>query len=237
MVKQLTLGDITIDVILKDIKNVHLKIHPPTGEVRISAPARMPLDTIRLFAISKLDWIRRHRQRFVEQEREPAREYLDRESHYVWGKRHLLSVSEGQQAPKVELEHNRMILRVRPGTDTSRRHSIVESWYREQVKEAIPPLLAKWEPVVGATVERFFVRRMRTKWGSCNSKARSIRLNTDLARKPPEFLEYVVVHELVHLLEPGHGPRFVEQMDRALPQWQFRRDSLNRLPVVHDAWT
>ena len=168
MVRQLKLGDIAVDVVLKDIKNVHLSVHPPTGRVRISAPSRMSLDNIRVFAISKLGWIKQQQKKLQEQERETPREYLDRESHYVWGKRYLLTVIESDQAPSVELKHNRMLLRVRPGTDEKRRQALVEGWYREQLKNAVPPLIAKWEPLLGVKVKRFFVQRMKTKWGSCN---------------------------------------------------------------------
>ena len=198
MVKQLTLGDITVDVMFKDIKNVHLSVHPPTGRVRISAPLRMSLDNIRVFAISKLGWIKQQQKKLQEQQRETPREYLDRESHYVWGKRYLLEVIQIDQPPSIELKHNRMLLRVRPGTDENRRQALVEGWYREQIKNAVPPLIARWETMMGVTVNRFFVQRMKTKWGSCNPAAGHIRLNTELAKKPPECLEYIVVHEMTH---------------------------------------
>ena len=236
MVRQLKLGDITVDVVLKDIKNVHLSVHPPTGRVRISAPARMSIDTIRVFAISKLGWIKQQQRKLQEQDRETPREYLDRESHYVWGKRYLLTVSESNQAPSVELKHSRMLLRVRPGTDERRRQTIVEGWYREQLKNAVPPLIAKWEPLLGVKVKRFFVQRMKTKWGSCNPGAGHIRLNTELAKKPPECLEYIVVHEMTHLLEPTHNAHFRALIDRFMPKWQFYLDQLNRLPVSHQDW-
>jgi predicted metal-dependent hydrolase len=236
MVSQLKLGDITVDVVLKEIKNVHLSVHPPTGRVRISAPSRMSLDNIRVFAISKLGWIKQQQKKLREQDRETPREYLDRESHYVWGKRYLLRVSETDQAPSIELKHKRMLLRVRPGTDERRRQVIVEGWYREQLKNAVPPLIVRWEPLLGVKVERFFVQRMKTKWGSCNPSAGNIRLNTELAKKPTECLEYIVVHEMAHLLEPTHNPRFRALMDRFMPKWQFYMDQLNRLPVSHEEW-
>ena len=236
MVSQLNLGDIAVDVVFKDIKNVHLSVYPPTGRVRISAPSRMSLDTIRVFAISKLDWIKQQQKKLQEQEREAPREYLDRESHYVWGKRYLLTVSEVDQPPMLELKHNRMLLAVRPGAGESKRQAVVEEWYREQLKEATPPLIARWEPLMGVKVERFFVQRMKTKWGSCSPDTCSIRLNTDLAKKPRVCLEYIVVHEMVHLLEPTHNSRFIDLMGRFMPQWQFYRDELNRLPVRHEHW-
>ena len=236
MPMQVKLGDIAVDVVLKDIKNVHLSVHPPTGRVTISAPSRMSLDTIRVFAISKLSWIKQQQRKLQEQERETPREYLDRESHYVWGKRYLLKVIEADQPPSVELSHSRMVLRVRPGTDQAKRQVILEEWYREQVKQAVPPLVAKWEPLIGVKVARFFVQRMKTKWGSCNHRAHTVRLNTDLAKKPRECLEYLVVHELVHLLEPTHNARFIALMAQFMPKWQSHRQTLNRLPVRHEHW-
>lgn len=236
-VSQIKLGDIAVDVVLKDIKHVHLSVHPPTGRVRISAPKRMKMDTLRVFAISKLDWIQRQQAKLREQERETPREYVDRESHYVWGKRYLLAVAESDQPPAIELEHSRMLLRVRPGTNERRREALVEEWYRERLKEAVPPLLEKWQPRLGVETKQFFVQRMKTKWGSCNREARTIRLNTELAKKPPECLEYIVVHELVHLLEPTHNARFVALMDRFMPKWQFHRQVLNRLPVRRETWS
>lgn len=237
MVKKLTLGDITVDVVFKDIKNIHLSVHPPTGRVRISAPSLMRLDNIRVFVISKLGWIKQQQKKLQEQDRETPREYLDRESHYVWGKRYLLEVIEIDQPPSIELEHNRMLLRVRPGTDEHRRQALVEGWYREQLKKAVSPLIAKWESLMGVTVNRFFVQRMKTKWGSCNRDTGNIRLNTELAKKPPECLEYIVVHEMAHLLEPTHNDRFKALMDRFMPKWQFFLSRLNLLPVSHEDWS
>ncbi|MDT3776352.1 SprT family zinc-dependent metalloprotease [Nitrospira sp. MA-1] len=236
MVSQITLGDITVDVVKKGIRNIHLSVNPPTGHVRISAPLRMDLDTIRVFAITKLGWIKSQQHKMCEQARETPREYLNRESHYVWGTRYLLTVNERDQSPSVELTHNRMRLRVRPDTDAHKRQTIIEDWYRAQLKQAVAPLIAKWEPLIGVKVKQFFVQRMKTKWGSCNPVARSIRLNSDLAKKPQECLEYIVVHEMVHLLESTHNARFVSLMDRFMPKWQFYRDQLNRLPVRHQHW-
>lgn len=234
---RIELGEITADVILKDIKNVHLSVYPPTGKVRISAPKRMSLDTIRVFAISKLDWIKQQQTKLREQERETPRDYVDRESHYVWGKRYLLTVTESDEPPSIELKHSRMFLRVRPGTTEEKREALFESWYRRQLRLAVPPLLARWQPLLGVEVQRWFVQRMKTKWGSCNHRAGTIRLNTELAKKPPECLEYIVVHELVHLLEPTHNARFIALMDRYMPKWQFYREVLNRLPLRRERWS
>ena len=236
MVRQVRLGGIAVDVVFKDIKNVHLSVYPPTGRVRISAPSRMSLDTIRVFAISKLAWIKQQQKKLRAQERETPREYLDRESHYVWGKRYLLRTVQCEKAPSVELKHSRMILTVRGGVGLTTKEAVVGHWYREQIKTLVPQLLSKWEPVLGVSVKRVFVQQMKTKWGSCNPHAYTIRLNTELAKKPKECLEYIVVHELVHLLEPTHNARFMALMDQYVPKWKFFRQQLNRLPVRHADW-
>jgi len=230
------LAGIAVDVARKDIKNVHLSVYPPTGKVRISAPVWMSLDTIRVFAISKLGWIRKQQQKKQEQERETPREYLDRESHYVWGQRYLLTVFEGEQSPSVELNQSHMVLKVRTRTSKAKKQAVVEEWYREQIKQAVPSLIGKWEPIIGEKVERFFVQRMKTKWGSCNPVTKGIRLNTELAKKSRECLEYVVVHEMVHLLERHHNERFIELMNKFLPRWRFYKEELNRCALTHADW-
>ena len=236
MVTQINLGEIAVDVVKKDIKNIHLSVYPPAGKVRISAPLRMDLDTIRVFAITKLAWIKNQQKKLREQDRETPREYLERESHYVWGKRYLLKLVEKDAAPTVELKHSKMILQIRPEAGEGKMQEILEGWYREQLKEAVLVLVEKWQPLMGVRVEKFFVQKMKTKWGSCSPDTKSIRLNTDLAKKPPECLEYIVVHEMVHLLEPTHNSRFIILMDRFMPKWRFYKDQLNRLPVRHEDW-
>ena len=236
MVMQLELGGVSVDVETKDIKNLHLSVYPPTGRVRIAAPQHMTLDAIRLFAISKLGWIRRQQGHLIQQEREAAREYLERESHYVWGKRYLLKIVEVDAAPKLELQHRHLVLSLRPGAHELQRREILDAWYRVQIKAAAPALLAKWEPLLGVKPDRLFVQRMKTKWGSCTPATRSIRLNTDLAKKPPGCLEYILIHELVHLLEPTHNARFTALIEQFMPTWRHRRDQLNRLPVRHEDW-
>ena len=236
METQIQIGDISVDVVLKDIKNIHLSVYPPNGRVRISAPLRMDMDTIRVFAISKLGWIKQQQRKLREQERETRREYLERESHYVWGKRYLLEVIEANEAPSVELKHHQIILQVRPGADEEKRQSVIEKWYRLELKSSISLLIAKWEPRMGVEVERFFVQRMKTKWGSCNTTRNSIRLNTELAKKPPECLEYIVVHEMAHMLVSTHNKSFVALMYHHLPNWRILRDELNRAPLGHVDW-
>ena len=236
MATQLELAGVSVDVVTKDIKNLHLSVYPPTGRVRIAAPLHMKLETIRVFAISKLGWIKRQQRQVADQEREAPREYLERESHYVWGKRYLMKVAMADGAPAVGLSHSQLVLSLRPDTDEARRGEILDAWYRAQIKMAMPALLARLQPLMGVKVERFFVQRMKTKWGSCTPTTRSIRLNTDLAKKPPGCLEYIVVHELAHLLEPTHNARFTALMDRFLPNWRQLRDDLNRLPLRHVEW-
>ena len=236
MAMQINLGEISVEVVKKDIKNIHLSVYPPTGTVRISAPLRMNIDTIRVFAISRLGWIKKQQQKLKKQEREAPRDYLDRESHYLWGKRYLLKVVEEDAAPRVELKHKKIILQVRSGTSRDKKKAILEEWYRERLKEALPTLIAKWEKLMNVKVKRFFVRRMKTRWGSCNPSTKSIRLNTELAKKLPDCLEYIVVHEMAHLREPTHNSRFIALMDSMMPKWEFYREMLNQSPLRHESW-
>ena len=236
MVTQIELGGVVLDVVKKDIQNIHLSVYPPTGRVRLAAPTRMKLDTIRLFAISKLAWIKQQQKKLREQERESAREYLDRESHYVWGRRVLLKLVEADVPPSVQLHHSRLRVSVRPGTDEAGREAIVSNWYRQLLKAEVPGLIATWAPRLGVVVNGFYVQQMKTRWGSCNAIAGTLRLNTELAKKPRACLEYIVVHEMSHLLEPTHGPRFVAVMDRCMPTWQETRALLNKLPARHERW-
>lgn len=231
-----TLGDISAEVVRKDIKHLHLNVLPPMGKVRISAPRQMQLDTIRLFAISRLAWIKTEQRKMQAQPRETLRLFLTRESHYVWGKRYLLERVEQDAAPSVKLRRNHLALHVRAGTDEARCQEILDGWYREQIKQVVPALIDKWSPALAVEVARVFVQQMKTQWGSCNPVARNIRLNTELAKKPPECLEYIVVHEMVHLLEPSHNQRFTDLMDLHLPTWRHWRKTLNELPVRHEDW-
>lgn len=237
MAVTLDVSGIAVDVIRKNIKNVHLSVHPPTGRVRIAAPLRMSLDTVRLFAISKLGWIRHQQRTLLRQERETEREYLDRESHYLWGKRLLLKVVEFDAAPEVRVRHGSIVLQVRPGADVGTRGGVLGAWHRQLLKGEGVELVEAWEPRLKVTVAGLFVQQMKTKWGSCNPSARTIRLNTELAKKPKECLEYIVVHEMAHLLEPTHGPQFVGVMDRVLPSWRELREVLNSLPIGHQRWS
>ena len=232
----LDLGELHAEVTRKAIKHVHLSVLPPAGKVRVAAPQGMPLDTIRLFVVSKLPWIRAQQRKLLAQERETPREYLNKESHYLWGKRYLLDIRFAEAPPTINLTPRILHLQVRPNTDQARCEEVLDSWYRQQVRDAVPLLLAKWEPLLGVNAKKVFVQRMKTKWGSCTPSSGYIRLNTDLAKKPPECLEYIVVHELVHLLEPSHNQRFISLMDLYLPHWQHLKTQLNNLPVRHEDW-
>jgi predicted metal-dependent hydrolase len=226
----LDLGGVSVDVIRKDIKNVHLSVHPPTGRVRIAAPERASLETIRAFAIAHLAWIRRHQRKITMQEREPPREYVNRESHFVWGERVMLQIVELNAAPSVTRRHPMLKLQVRPGA-TADRQRVMERWYRDEVRRAAPPILAKWEKHLGVVARKTFVQRMKTKWGSCNPQTGNVHLNTDLAKKPPEGLDYVVLHELAHLRERTHSPEFYALLDHGMPRWRHVRRLLNDLPL------
>lgn len=233
----LHLGDIDVEVILKDIKNVHLSVHPPHGRVRIAAPLRMNLDNIRLYAISKLSWIKTQRNQLLSQARETPREYIERESHYVWGKRYLLKLEEHDGPMELEYSKHSLVLRVKPNTSEAKRHEFMQAWYRSQAKIAAEPLLRKWEPIMGVQVKGLFVQRMKTRWGSCNSDAQTIRINPELVKKSPECLEYIVVHEMTHLLERTHNERFIAYLTKFLPSWANIRAELNRAPLAHAEWS
>lgn len=234
--KQIKLGDIIIDVEQKDIKNIHLSVYPPNGKVRISAPERMDLDTIRVFAIAKLKWIKKQREVFARQERETPREYLPRESHYFLGERYLLKVVEQDNSPKIVLKKKEIRMIVRPDTTQEKKKEILDEWYRSELKRIVPPIIEKWETKIGVKPTEYGIKKMRTKWGTCNPVAKRIWLNLELAKKPLECIEYIVVHELVHLKERSHNERFITFMDEHMPKWRFFRDELNRLPFSHLEW-
>ena len=229
---------ITVEVVRKPIKHLHLGVYPPGGRVRVAAPLRIDDEAVRLAVITRLAWIRKRQEAFLDQARQSQREMVTGESHYIWGERHRLQVIEAAGRPHVWLERNhRLAVRVRPGTPAHTRRELLDRWYRSALKDAIPPLIAKWEPVVGERVVAWGVKRMKTKWGSCNPEARRIWLNLELAKKPPACLEYVLVHEMAHLLERRHNDRFRALMDGFLPGWRLQRDELNRAPLAHEDWT
>ncbi|MBG6206259.1 putative metal-dependent hydrolase [Labrenzia sp. EL_126] len=237
MVTELQLGNITVDVIFKDIKNVHLSVYPPTGRVRISAPDRMEIENIRLFAISKLGWIKKQQDKLNAQERETPREFLERESHYLWGKRYLLHFACEGGLAKVVIDHTRITLSLKPDAPLETRQRLLDDFYRIELKQAAVPLIEKWEKRTGLQAEKFFVQKMKTMWGSSNPNRRTIRLNLELAKKPHECLDYIILHEIIHFLVPNHGEKFQRLMDQYMPHWPAIWRLLNEEPLAHTDWT
>ncbi len=226
--RRMEVNGIAVDVTFKRIKNIYVKVVPPSGTVRISAPQRMSMKAVGAFVEAKSDWIRRHQARMAACGHQVFVQFEDAEIHHVWGQPCRLCLVEKDHAPCVKLDQSRLVLQVRPKNDRDSRQKVVETWRRDQVRKAVLPLIAKWEPIMGVTVSRLSVRRMKTRWGSCSPLKRSIRLNTSLSAKPSDLLEYVVVHELVHLLEPSHNGRFAALMDCFLPRWRDLRKELNQ---------
>jgi len=231
---EISLGDVTLEVVRKQIRSVRLSVSPPAGRVRIAAPIRVGLETLRAFALTKLGWIRKQQVRLRRQPVDPPRQHLDGETHFVWGRPCLLKVEETDAPPSVELTQAALVLRVRPGASVQKREAVIDAWRRRMLEEAAPPLIAKWEPVMGVKVGRVLTRRMRSRWGTCNTRSHSIRLNTELVARPVECLEYVIVHEMTHLLEPTHNRRFKALMSRFMPDWAVHRQALRRLPASHE---
>jgi len=231
------LGKMSVDVVQKDIKNIHLSVHPPSGRVRISAPLRLDLDTIRVFAVSKISWIKKQQNKLRSQNREAPRDYITRESHFFLGKRYLLEVIEENAPANVILKHETIELHVRLGTSTEKRRTILEGWYRRQLKEIVSEMIVKWEKKIRVSVNQFGIKKMRTRWGTCNIQAKRVWLNLELAKKPRHSLEYILVHEMMHLLERHHNERFVAYMDKFIPNWRSYKEELNRLPISHTDWT
>ena len=235
--RRIEVGGITVDVVRKAVKNLHLGVYPPAGRVRVAAPQHLDDDAVRLAVVTRLGWIRRRQEEFRGQERQSKREFVTGESHYVRGRRVRLDVMEHDGPPSVRLVgKTRMKLLVRGGSDRGKREGVLEAWYRSQVLDAAHTLLEEWEPKVGVQVEDLRVRRMKTRWGSCNAEAGRVWLNTELAKKPPKCLEYILVHEMVHLIERRHTERFRNLMDAFMPSWRLHRDELNRAPLAHEDW-
>ena len=236
MTECIQLGDLTIEVTRKAVKNVHLSVHPPAGHVTLVAPTSTRLEVARAYAISKLGWIRDHQEKLQAQARETPRQFVERESHYLWGRRYLLSVVEQDAKPGVKLDHRRITLTIRPGSSREKREEVMHDWHRTLLHQTIPALIQKWQPILGVAVSAYFLQRMKTKWGGCNHRAGTIRLNTELAKKPKDLLEYIVVHEMLHLIEPTHSPRFIDLLDKHYPNWREARAELNELPLAAENW-
>ncbi len=235
--EKITIANLEIDVIRKDIKNMHLAVYPPNGRIKISAPSIADEEVVRLFAISKLNWIKKHVKNFREQPRESKRAIVTGESHYYLGKRYMLKVMEHPGYSKVELTGTKTIfLKIKPDLSNEERSAIFKEWYRKQLKQIVPELIIKWEKIIGVKSNDWGIKLMRTKWGACNIEEKRIWLNLELAKKPLICIEYIIVHELVHLLERNHNEKFIKHMDQFMPKWRLHRDELNSLPVAHNDW-
>jgi predicted metal-dependent hydrolase len=233
----MTVSGLQIEVVRKAIKNLHLGVYPPLGRVRVAVPLAMPHDAVRRAVIGKLGWIKRQRARFDAQPRQSEREMVRGESHYFLGRRYRLHVVEHTGPARVVLRNQTLVLSVRPGLDAKARERALHQWYRARLRELIPPLLAKWKAILGVESVDWGIKKMKTKWGACSAASRRIWLNLELAKKPPQCLEYLIVHELTHLIERHHSKRFVSLMDQHLPDWRLRRGTLNAAPLAHESWS
>ena len=236
MTETIHIGEIAIALTRKDVKHVHLSVHPPSGRVTLVAPKGTRPEVARAYAVSKLGWIRDQQAKLREQARETPRQFVERESHYLWGRRYLLSVREEEAKPAIRLGHRNITLAVRPGSNRTKREAVVHEWHKSLLHDAVPKLIRRWEPKLGVEVADYFLQRMKTKWGGCNPRAGHIRLNTELVKKPADLLEYVVVHEMLHLIEPTHSERFVTLLSRHYPAWREAKAELNELPLGAEAW-
>jgi len=230
-------SDIKVEVVRKAIKNLHLAVYPPEGRVRVAVPLHVTDENVRLAVIAKLGWIKKQKTNFKDQPRQSRREMVSGESHYFMGRRYLLDVVQRHGRHDIAIENNtRMTLYVQPGTSERNKEKVLLEWYRRQLKTLIPDLIAKWEPVIGVQVNQWGIKKMKTRWGACNIAAKRVWLNLELAKKPPECLAYILVHEMVHFLERHHNDRFKTLMDRFMPQWRLYREALNRAPLAHEEW-
>ena len=234
----LTVRGLKVDVVRRSIKNLHLGVYPPNGRVRVAAPLAVSDEAIRLAVVGKLAWIRRQREKFDKQPRQTAREAVSGESHYFLGRRYRLSITATTGRNEVRLAtKTKMELHVRADATSEQRLAVLDRWYRAQLKEVLAPMLEQWQATIGVEADHVGVKRMKTKWGACNNTDRRVWINSELAKKPVSCIEYIVVHELVHLIEPTHSERFVALMNEHLPDWRSRRDQLNAAPLANETWT
>ena len=236
MAESIRLGDLVIALTRKDVKHAHLSVHPPQGRVSLVVPAATRLEVARAYAISRLGWIRDQQAKLRGQAREAPRRFVTRESHFLWGRRYLLAVVEEDAKPRVRLSHRRITLSVRLRSGREKRADVIHAWHKSLLHEAVAPLIRKWETKLGVEVAGYFLQRMKTKCGSCNHCARTIRINTELVKKPKDLLDYIVLHEMAHLIEPKHSERFVDLLDAHYPTWREARAELNELPVAAEVW-
>lgn len=233
MSHSIRVGALEVELTRKAVKHAHLSVHPPNGRVTLVAPLGTRAEVARAFAVTKLAWIRAQQEKLRGQAREAPRRFVGRETHHLWGRRYLLSVRYEDTKPAVSIEHRRITLTVRPGADAARRAAVMHEWHRSLLHGAVPALIERWERRLGVRVSGYFLQRMKTKWGSCNHRAGRIRLNTELVKKPRDLLEYVIVHEMLHLVEPTHNERFVGLLNAHYPFWRDARAELNHLPLTN----
>lgn len=236
MTETIHIGEIAVALTRKDVKHVHLSVHPPSGRVTLVAPEGTRLEVARAYAVSKLRWIRDQQAKLREQARETPRQFVERESHTLWGRRYLMTVLHREAKPCITIDHKRITLTVRPGSDAGRRAAVIHEWHKSLLHEVVPTLIKKWESKLEVKVAGYYLQRMKTKWGSCNHKAGHIRLNTELVKKPKDLLEYVIAHEMMHLLEPTHSDRFTAILEEHYPNWREARAELNELPLTAEVW-
>lgn len=235
--RHIQVSGIRVEIVRKAIKNLHVGVYPPHGRVRVAAPLRLNDEAVRLAIVSRLGWIRRQQAKFVEQQRQSQREMISGESHYFQGRRYRLHVNETAGQAMVRIRNNTTLeMLIKRDSSREEREAVLNKWYRQLLRDQIPGLISKWEPKIGVAVSEWGIKRMKTRWGTCNSDAKRIWLNLELAKKPPSCLEYLVVHEIVHILERQHNERFKELMDKCMPQWRIYRDELNCLPLANERW-
>lgn len=233
----ITISDLNVEVVRKPIKNLHLAVYPPDGRIRVAVPNKTTDDNVRLAVISKLAWIKRQKSDFAKQPRQTERIYVSGETHHVWGRKYLLDVQWRHGKHEIKIQNaKKIILFVKPGTSRENREKVFREWYRQELKAAAAPLLETWSAKIGQQPTFWGTKKMRTKWGSCETHSKRIWLNLELAKKPPECLKYIVVHELIHLLERNHNQIFLAHMEKCLPNWRFCRDRLKAEPLAHEDW-
>lgn len=235
--RQITVGGVRVQVLSKDIKNLHLGVYPPHGRVRVAAPLRVSDNAVRLAVVGKLGWIKRQRAKFDAQPRQSRREMVSGESHYFLGRRYRLRVIEHDGLPMVAVRGRFIEMKVRHATTSIQRDRVLQQWYRRQLKQLILALVDKWQVALAVNLAEWGVKRMKTRWGTCNAEARRIWLNLELAKKPVQCVEYIVIHELVHILNRHHDDHFVALMNKYLPQWRAHRATLNAEPLAHSHWS
>jgi len=231
----ITVDGIAVEVIRKRVKHMRMSVHPPEGRVRVSAPHRIDDEAIRLAVVQRLPWIRKHQERIRVRPRQSVPHLGPGDVLFLWGDPYRLDVACGNRAG-IELNGDTLVLVTPDDADTAMKRRMLDRWYQAQMDAVLPSLLGKWQPVIGEDVARITIRRMKSRWGSCTPSRRTIRLNLELATRNPRCLEYVLVHELVHLLERSHNARFYALMDRFLPTWRATRDELNQAPLSHAVW-